>query len=117
MRVRHHVSLTVALSVLGAAIFIGPTNAAAQELTTIHIAIKAHRFQPSELSAPANVPLMLKIKNLDPAPMEFESVSLRVERVVPGSSEGQIRIRPLSPGRYTFFDDFHPDAQGVLTIR
>jgi hypothetical protein len=49
--------------------------------------------------------------------MEFESVSLRVEKVVAGNGEGVINLRPLTPGRYNFFDDFHPDAKGVLVVQ
>jgi len=60
---------------------------------------------------------MLHVKNLDPTPMEFESVSLRVEKVVTGNGEGLIRLRPLSPGRYNFFDDFHQQTTGVLVVR
>ncbi len=57
--------------------------------------VKNHRFQPAEVHAPANVPIVLRVKNLDSTPMEFESVSLRVEKVVTGNSEGIIRLRPL----------------------
>jgi hypothetical protein len=27
-----------------------------------------------------------------------------------------VRIRPLEPGRYGFFDDFHRATQGVLVV-
>lgn len=89
----------------------------AQEGASVSISVKNHRFQPAEIHAPANVPVMLRIKNLDPTPMEFESVSLRVEKVVTGNGEGVIRLRPLSPGRYSFFDDFNPSTTGVLVVK
>jgi len=84
---------------------------------SITITIKNHRFQPAEVQAPANVPIILRVKNLDATPMEFESVSLRVEKVVTGNSEGVIRLRPLEPGRYNFFDDFNQQANGVLVVK
>ena len=93
------------------------TAVQAQQEVTISISVKNHRFQPAEVNAPANVPIMLRVKNLDPAPMEFESVSLRVEKVVTPNSEGIIRLRPLAPGRYNFFDDFHQETNGVLVVR
>jgi hypothetical protein len=65
----------------------------------------------------ANVPITLRVKNLDSTPMEFESVSLRVEKVVTPNSEGVIRLRPLAPGRYNFFDDFNQEANGVLVVK
>jgi len=91
--------------------------ATAQQPVSINISVKNHRFQPAELHAPANVPIVLRVKNLDPTPMEFESVSLRVEKVVTGNGEGIVRLRPLSAGRYNFFDDFHQETNGVLVVR
>jgi hypothetical protein len=48
--------------------------------------------------------------------MEFESVSLRVEKVVAANSEGVINLRPLKPGRYKFFDDFNAKTTGTLVV-
>ena len=90
--------------------------AQAQEVT-LSISVKNHRFEPAELTAPANKPIVLKVKNLDPTPMEFESVTLRVEKVVVANGEGVLRLRPLSPGSYKFFDDFHQDTTGVLVVK
>lgn len=91
--------------------------ASAEQTASISLTVKNHRFVPEELRAPANVPIMLRVKNLDPTPMEFESVSLRVEKIVTGGGEGIIRLRPLSPGRYQFFDDFHQETNGVLVVQ
>ena len=101
---------------IAAALLIA-TAAQAQQATSLSISVKNHRFQPAELSAPANVPITLHVKNLDPTPMEFESVSLRVEKVVTGNGEGIVRLRPLAPGRYNFFDDFHQETNGTLVVR
>jgi hypothetical protein len=89
----------------------------AQQTATVSVSVKNHRFQPAEIQAPAKVPIELHVKNLDATPMEFESVSLRVEKVVTGNGEGIIRLRPLQPGRYNFFDDFHQETNGVLVVR
>ena len=77
----------------------------AQQTANVTVSVKNYRFQPGEVHAPANVPIELRVRNLDSAPMEFESVSLRVEKVVTGNGEGIIRLRALAPGRYEFFDD------------
>jgi hypothetical protein len=93
-------------------------QACAQQTVTVQISIQNHRFQPATIVAPANQPIAIRIKNLDPAPMEFESVSLRVEKIVPGNSEATVNIRPLQPGSYKFFDDFHQDTgNGVLVVK
>jgi Cupredoxin-like domain len=62
-------------------------------------------------------PLTIKIKNLDITPMEFESLSLRVEKVVAAGGEGALHVRALAPGRYEFFDDFHPETRGTLVVQ
>ena len=89
----------------------------AQQAASVTVSVKNHRFQPVEIHAPANVPIELRVKNFDSAPMEFESVSLRVEKVVTGNGEGIIRLRPLAPGRYEFFDDFHQETRGALVTK
>jgi len=108
--------LTLSLLLAGA-LLTAAVPARAQEAANVTVSIKNHRFQPAEVQAPANVPIILRVKNLDPAPMEFESVSLRVEKVVTGNGEGIVRLRPLAPGRYNFFDDFNQQANGVLVVK
>ena len=102
---------------LVATAFLTSAGTRAQQATAIGISVKGHHFQPSEIRAPANKPLTLRIKNLDTTAMEFESVSLRVEKVVAPGSEGIINVRPLTPGRYEFFDDFHQEAHGTLVAQ
>lgn len=92
-------------------------SAYSQEGVSIAISVKNHRFEPARPTATANVPITLRIRNLDSTPMEFESVSLRVEKVVVGNSEGLVRLRALSPGDYQFFDDFHQDTRGTLAVK
>src|SRR5262252_5108363 len=84
--------------------------------TVVQLTVKNHRFEPSEPHAPANKPITIRVRNLDSTPMEFESVRLRVEKVVPANSEGVINVRALSPGRYEFFDDFHKQTRGTLVV-
>jgi hypothetical protein len=94
-----------------------PPALQAEEAVTLNIAMKDHRFQPAELQAPAGKPIVIVVKNLDLAPAEFESNMLRVEKVVTAGGTITLRIRPLDPGRYRFFDDFHPETEGYLTVR
>ena len=97
-------------------LFMAPA-ARADEAVTVSLSLKDHRFQPAEMHAPAGKPIVIVLKNLDPAPAEFESNMLRVEKVVTGGGTITIRIRPLEPGRYRFFDDFHPETQGYLVVK
>jgi plastocyanin len=91
--------------------------AQAEDSVTVNISIKDHRFQPAELQAPAGKPIVIVVKNLDSTPAEFESNMLRVEKVVTGGGTITLRIRPLDPGRYRFFDDFHQETQGYLVVK
>ena len=110
------VRLAAAAMVVAAAMPVAVTACFGQDAAAIAISVKGHRFQPAAIHAPANRPIVLRVRNLDPAPMEFESVSLRVEKVVASGSEGVINIRPLSPGNYEFFDDFHQETRGTLVV-
>ncbi len=47
----------------------------AQQMMTV--TVKNHRFQPSQLTAPANAPISIRVRNQDSTRMDFESVSLR----------------------------------------
>ena len=115
---KHIMRVTVGIFVAAALLSINVRAVRAEDAVTVQVSIKNHRFQPAEIRAPANKPIILKIKNLDATPMEFESVTLRVEKVVVGNGEGIIRLRPLEPGRYKFFDDFNQETgQGVLVVK
>ncbi len=89
----------------------------AEQAAAVAISVKGHHFRPAEVHAPANRPLTIKVTNLDSTPMEFESVSLRVEKVITGGSSGVVNVRPLSSGSYEFFDDFHQQTRGSLVVR
>ena len=113
------------LQVLNAAILasvaalapIASPLAYAQEATTVAVALKDHRFIPAELTAPADKPIVIVVTNQDPTPAEFESKTLRVEKVVAGGAKISVQIRALGPGRYRFFDDYHEDTtEGFLVV-
>ena len=100
------------------AIAVLPLSASqAQQATELQLTYSKGQFQPSELRAPADKPIAFRVKNLDAKAMEFESKSLRVEKVVAANSEGVINVRPLKPGRYEFYDDFNEKARGALVVQ
>jgi len=109
--------LFVGILLAAAAIVFAGTGCRAQESAAVAISVKGHQFQPAEIHAPANKPLAIRVKNLDAMPMEFESVSLRVEKVIVAGGEGVVNVRPLAPGRYEFFDDFHQQTRGFLVVQ
>ncbi len=102
----------IALGGLAAFVAFAPVNAQAKDLT---VTIKEHRFLPAEIKVPANKRVMLTVVNDDATPEEFESHAMKVEKVIPGKSEGVVRIGPLKPGRYPFVGEFHEKtAKGTV---
>jgi hypothetical protein len=92
--------------------------ARAQSATEIQLSYKDKKFDPAEISAPANTPIVIKLKNLDAKAMEFESKTLKVEKVVAGSSDATINVRAQKPGRYEFFDEYNEKvARGALVVK
>ena len=101
------------LALAGGLALAGPAGAADDD--PIIITIKNHKFEPAEIKVPANKRLIVTVVNDDPTPEEFESKSLRIEKIIAGKSQGAVRIGPLKPGRYGFFGEFHEaTAQGAV---
>jgi hypothetical protein len=64
----------LAIVLFGGTALFASAHANAQQSASVAISVKDHRFQPSQVSAPANRPVSIKVKNLDAAAMEFESI-------------------------------------------
>lgn len=81
----------------------------------IEVHLKGHKFYPSTIKVKANQPSMILLYNDDDTADEFDSASLKVEKVVPGHAKGSIRLRALAPGKYPFMGEYHAaTAQGVV---
>ena len=105
----------LAAAALGALCAAAP--ALAEDGPTITLTVKDHRFDQTQPKAVANKPFTIVVKNQDQTAMEFESKSLRVEKVIPGGGEASFRIRALAPGKYKFEDEFHDKtAKGELVV-
>jgi hypothetical protein len=103
---------------LGLALTLGAGVALAEDAARVSVTLEDHRFSPAEPTAPAGKPIVIEVTNLDSTPSEFESKTLRVEKVVSGGGKITVQIRPLSAGRYRFFDDYHEDTtEGFLVVK
>jgi Cupredoxin-like domain len=101
---------------LALALFVAPLAFADAPVKVI-LTLKNHKFSPAEPKAPAGKPIVVEIVNQDQTPAEFESKPLRVEKVVVGGSTITVNLRPLKPGRYRFFDDYHEATEGFLEVQ
>ena len=113
----HHMMMPIRLAAACAIAFLQAAPALAQAAVEVRLSYSNGTFQPSEVRAPADRPVVFRVRNLDAKAMEFESKSLRVEKVVAANSEGVINVRALKPGRYEFYDDFNQKARGALDVQ
>ena len=106
--------LTVALAITAANFF--PVSSAVAADSELSLVIKNHMFEPSELKVPANQRIKLNIQNLDKTAEEFESHSMKKEKVIPAGGKAVIFLGPLKPGSYEFIGEFNPKTAKGLVI-
>jgi hypothetical protein len=118
MTISHAHSKTTSPALVCLASILIVAGVKAQSPTEIQLSYKDKKFDPAEISAPANTPVVIKLKNLDSKAMEFESKTLKVEKVVAGGSDATINVRAQKPGRYEFFDEYNEKvARGALVVK
>lgn len=84
----------------------------------IALLLKDHRFSPTEVTVKANQPFALEVTNADGVADEFDSDSLKREKVIAGGQKGIVRVGPLPPGRYAFMGEYHAKtAQGAVIVQ
>ena len=106
---------------LSAAIFVfalASSSSAWADDPTFELTIKDHRFTPAEITVPAGKKVKLVIRNEDATPEEFESKTLKREKVIAGKSQATLFVGPLKPGEYPFVGEFHEaTATGKLIAK
>ena len=85
-------------------------------LPVFTLTVKDGGFEPKTLALPAGRKVKLVVSNETGGPVEFESFSLHREQVVVARAKISIFIGPLKPGKYDFFDDFHPGFAGAISV-
>jgi len=107
------------LSLLTATLALLVTATAAQaEDTILRLSIKDHRFIPERLEVPAGTKVVLVIRNEDAEPEEFDSASLRREKIVFPGVETRLVLGRMEPGEYTFVGEYHEaTAKGVIVAK
>jgi hypothetical protein len=110
-----------ARSVLSTSLFVFATLAAGLTASwafadeDVKLVLENHKFDQAEIKVPANMKIRIVVDNRDATPEEFESTSLRAEKVIPGKTKGVIMVGPLKPGRYPFSGEYNAQtAQGVM---
>ena len=101
--------MTLALAVIASA-------AVADGLVKFTLVARDGFFRPPNLEVPAGKRIKIEIVNDGRTPIEFESLPLKVEKVLAPGATSSVVINPLKPGEYPFFDEFHPDTSRGLII-
>ena len=96
----------------------GAAPAGAEAVATPDIHFDGRRFSPAQVAIPAGQPTMLRVTNDSGVTIEFESFALHREKLVTPGNTGLVRLPPLDPGHYDFFDDFHAEVpKGIITVQ
>ena len=98
-----------------AALLTAAAGVHAQDVKEYALTINNHVFEPTELRVPANQRFKLVVTNQDTTPEEFESKSMKLEKVIAPGKSASLFAGPLAAGRYPFEGEFHSKtARGVV---
>ena len=90
-------------------------TAQAKDPMTYELTLKGKVFSPSELKVPAGQAFVIRLKNENAAPAEFESKDMKFEKVVAGHSQILTRVKALPGGTFEFYDEYRQDeARGTV---
>lgn len=92
------------------------TGPAVADPPTFRIEFKDGVVTPTKLQVPASTRIILTLVNSGKSPAEFESVELHKEKVLAPGVTMAMAINTLDPGKYDFFDDFHPGTPSAVLI-
>ncbi len=102
----HFKTSIFAAAIFAASMIVTTLPVQAQD-ATIKLEMKDGVLTPNPLEVPAKKAFKLEIKNTGKTAAEFESKDLRKEKVVGPGKTVTIDFRPLEPGEYAYFDEYH----------
>ena len=94
-------------SLISIALALASLGAQAGELHTVTLVLRDGQLIPPQLEVPANTRFKIVLRNEGRGPAEFESRSLRKEKVLAPGASSFVVVAPLKPGVYDMFDEFH----------
>ncbi|MGJ5177891.1 cupredoxin domain-containing protein [Bradyrhizobium oligotrophicum] len=100
-----------------AGVLLAPLQVRAEKPNEICLTYANGQFEPREPTVPADSPLTIRVKNMEAKAMEFESETLKIEKVVAANSEAVLNVRAVKSGRYEFHNDFNEKARGFINVQ
>jgi plastocyanin len=116
MGMGRRIGVVAALPLLASVLLASLHTAKADDVVSLSVVIKDHKFDPAEVHAPPGKAIEFHVKNLNNIVSEFESSDLHFEKIVPAGAEAVVHVRAQQPGKYNFYDDFHHETQGYLIV-
>ncbi len=94
------------------------TNLAFAEDLVFKIELKNRTMNPNVIEVAANTPFTIEVVNTDNTAEEFESNSLKIEKIIPPKRSAKFKVKPLAAGEYEIFGEFHMDTcQGKIIVK
>lgn len=82
------------------------------------IELKNRTMNPNIIEVPANTPFIIEVVNTDNTAEEFESNSLKIEKIIPPKRTAKFKVKALAAGEYEIFGEFHMDTcQGKIIVK
>ena len=91
-------------------------EARAEDLPVFEVVAGDGRLAPARLEVPAGSRVKLVVRNAGRAPIEFENLAMRVEKVLAPGATSFVVLPKLKPGEYEFIDEFHAETGKLLVI-
>lgn len=87
-------------------------------MEVVRLELRDGVFIPDVLRVPAGQKIKIELYNTGTSAAEFESITLHKEKALAPGASSFVVIAPLRPGKYVFFDDFHPgESEGTIVAR
>ena len=110
--------LTLAAALVAALVAVAPGTLSAEDEAVFKIEMNDGKLTPMRLEVPAGKPFKLEVTNAGATPAEFESKSLRKEKVIAPKATATFAMKKLAAGDYDYFDEHQPQAPaGVLVAK
>ena len=82
------------------------------------IELKNRTMQPNVINVPVNTPFVIEVVNTDNTAEEFESNSLKIEKIIPPKRSAKFKVKGQAAGEYEIFGEFHMDTcQGKVIVK
>jgi len=82
-------------------------HAADAQVAEIKVTLENNRFTPEQINVKAKTAAVLVIQNKDASVEEFDSASLRIEKIIPAGKTVRIKLPALPAGTYEFVGEYH----------